>query len=136
MLRNLHFQWHRHTGAPFGVAWLGKAYFLCSIGACFYVCRWFSWFSPELVVVPAADASSFPTETHSTSWTLMMYNLKSIGLIFLFWSSPNVEIAWLLVIIGVFQNQISFYVSSCYMSYVAMNQTPTYKYMGKKVRAS
>ncbi len=106
---------HRHTGAPFGVWWLGKAYFLGCVAVCIGLCRYFALFQPD-----------------TASWHAMHYSIKLAGLLLLGNSTSCTALAVVLVLLGSFEDHLRHWAWLLYISSCAVTSKPTYKYLAQK----
>ncbi|KAJ1403936.1 hypothetical protein B484DRAFT_404935 [Ochromonadaceae sp. CCMP2298] len=104
-----------HSGYPFGVWWLGKAYFLGSVASCIAICRYFDLFQPD-----------------TKSWYIMYYSIKIAGLVLLSQSSSSSTLAVLLVLYGVFAEELHHYMWITYMVCNVAIKSPTYKFLGRR----
>jgi len=104
-----------HTGAPFGIWWLGKAYFLGSIVLCVGVCHYFDMFQPD-----------------SKSWYMMYYSIKLTGVVLLSQSSSSRWLSFILVVYGIFEDQIRHYLWILYLVGNVAVKKPTYKFISPR----
>lgn len=92
--------------------WLGKAYFVASIGGSFYLTWMFDLFKVD-----------------TNSWHCLHYSVKLVGLVLLAHCTSSNELAVVLTVLGLFPEHISHYCWTLYLMAVTFNQTPSYKHL-------
>lgn len=106
----------RSTGAPFGIPWIGKAYFALCVATTLGISRYWNLFQPD-----------------STSWHLMHYSIKGCGLTLLYFGTSWRFLRFILLGTGLFYDHLIYLSWYSYLFITARLQTPTYRYIGKKV---
>eukprot|EP00428_Durinskia_dybowskii_P079105 CAMPEP_0170361982 /NCGR_PEP_ID=MMETSP0117_2-20130122/4091_1 /TAXON_ID=400756 /ORGANISM="Durinskia baltica, Strain CSIRO CS-38" /LENGTH=334 /DNA_ID=CAMNT_0010616373 /DNA_START=735 /DNA_END=1739 /DNA_ORIENTATION=- len=104
-----------HTGYPFGIVWIGKAYFISCILLCMAVCRYFALF-----------------ESDTSSWHVMRYSVKLSGLVLLANGTSCLPLAMVLVLLGSFEDHIHHWLWVSYLTSNSIVAKPTYKYISQK----
>eukprot|EP01034_Spumella_vulgaris_P032578 gene32578-40204_t len=106
------------SGSPFGISWLGKAYFGLSVTASYALTWMFGLFKQD-----------------TPSWHVMHYPVKLVGLILLSSSTSSTELSLVLVGLGLFPDHISHYLWTLNLFTATFNAKPSYKYLegGKKM---
>eukprot|EP01032_Pedospumella_encystans_P008122 gene8122-9674_t len=103
------------TGSPFGVWWLGKAYFLVCIFLCIGFCKYFHLFQPD-----------------TASWHFMHYSIKLCALLLLGHSSSCVTLNVLFVLCGCVEDHLRHTMWMMYLTASAAVTKPSYKYLAQK----
>ena len=98
----------RVDGSPFGVKWLGKAYFFTAFFGCILITRIFGLFTAG-----------------SASFEVLRYSLRAIALTFLSRSSSSVELSVLVTCVAVFYEDTKHLAWSTYLTSGAITATPT-----------
>jgi len=104
------------TGSPFGVWWLGQAYFMCCVSGMLLFSRYF--------------CQLFQPDTYSL--TALHYFLKGVGLLCLSHCCSDLVLRALLISIGCFEEHLRHLLLLAYLSGAALSKTPTHKFLSHK----
>jgi hypothetical protein len=104
------------TGSPFGIRWIGKAYFVVTFFVSIIVTWLFGLFRPG-----------------SSSKEVLRYSLKLIAILMLSHSSSSQEIAVLFMACIVFNEDLQYYLWSIYLRTQAIASNPPKYYTGRQI---
>lgn len=108
---------HNRESGMYDIEWIGKAYFVSCIFVTIAASRYFDLFQPD-----------------TASWLLLQYAVKGLALLFLSQSTSSSTVSFVLVLIGLFYDNLCYYTWLYWICLRGAFKKPTYKYIGKKVQ--